>query len=59
MVSVLLSLFLRLRVVLLELAGAGVIVYGVSMLSTAAAVIVAGVFVLAKSMELDLRGDGP
>lgn len=58
MVKVLAVLFARFRVAILELAGASAVVAGAWQLSPPAGVIVAGVALLAKSMELDLKGDG-
>lgn len=54
MVKTLLALLRSSKVALAELAGAGTVVYGVDQLHRPAAVIVAGVAVLAKSVEWDL-----
>ena len=55
MVNLIVALATRFRVGLLELVGSGIVVAGVAQFSGRAAVVVAGVFVLAKSMEADLK----
>lgn len=57
MVKVLAALLMRFRVGLLEFVGASAVVVGAWQLSEPVGVIVAGVALLAKSMELDLRGE--
>lgn len=57
MVKTLVALFTRWRTSIYELAGAALVVTGIAQVSTWGAIIAAGVALLLKSLELDLRSD--
>lgn len=56
--SLLVALWSRFRVVVLELVGAGLVVAGGALVAPALGFVLAGVAVLVKSLEVDLRRGG-